>query len=96
VVCGSSPDVVTCAVTNVGTMPEGTAASLFTPFAQSAAATRGTGLGLYIVDQIVRAHGGGVEGRSADGATTFVVRVPRHVRRGTAPAPTPALSSSGN
>jgi two-component system, sensor histidine kinase and response regulator len=94
-VCGSSPDVVTCAVTNVGTMPEGTAASLFTPFAQSAAATRGTGLGLYIVDQIVRAHGGGVEGRSADGETTFVVRVPRHVRRGSAPTPTPALSAGG-
>lgn len=92
-VCGTSPDVVTCSVTNMGTMPEGIAASLFTPFAPSGSATRGTGLGLYIVDQIVKAHGGGVEGRSADGATTFVVHVPRHVREGSAPAATPALSA---
>lgn len=92
-VCGTAAETVTCEVTNVGMMPEGTAASLFTPFAQSAAATRGTGLGLYIVDQIVRAHGGDVEGRSAGGSTTFVVRVPRHLRRGTSAVPTPALSA---
>lgn len=92
-VCGTAADVVTCEVVNRGTMPQDLASSLFTPFAQSTAATRGTGLGLYIVDQIVKSHGGSVQGQSDDGTTRFVVRVPRHVRAGTPPSPTPALTA---
>jgi PAS domain S-box-containing protein len=39
---------------------------------------RGVGLGLYIVDHIARAHGGGVEVHStATEGTTFIVRLPR-------------------
>ena len=39
--------------------------------------TRSIGLGLYIVDQIVRAHGGSVRAEStADSGTTFSVRLP--------------------
>ncbi len=39
---------------------------------------RGVGLGLYIVDHIARAHGGGVEVHStAAEGTTFIVRLPR-------------------
>lgn len=39
---------------------------------------RSIGLGLFIVDQIVRAHGGGVEVEStAEAGTTFRVRLPR-------------------
>lgn len=39
---------------------------------------RSIGLGLFIVDQIVRAHGGGVEVESTgDAGTTFRVRLPR-------------------
>jgi signal transduction histidine kinase len=39
----------------------------------------GLGLGLFIVDQIARAHGGSVEVRSSDSeGTTFSVRWPRH------------------
>jgi len=39
---------------------------------------KGVGLGLYIVDHIVRAHGGSVDVVStADAGTTFVVRLPR-------------------
>ena len=34
------------------------------------------GLGLYIVDSIVRAHGGSVDVQSVDGSTRFVVRLP--------------------
>jgi signal transduction histidine kinase len=39
---------------------------------------RSVGLGLYIVDQVVRAHGGRVEVAStAEAGTTFTVRLPR-------------------
>jgi PAS domain S-box-containing protein len=38
----------------------------------------GLGLGLYIVRAIVDAHGGAVEVGSADGLTSFTVRLPRH------------------
>jgi PAS domain S-box-containing protein len=36
----------------------------------------GLGLGLFITREIVRAHGGSIEVRSRDGATTFTVRLP--------------------
>ena len=36
------------------------------------------GLGLFIVREIARAHGGEVEVRSDRGETTFSVRLPRH------------------
>ena len=37
----------------------------------------GLGLGLYIAHQSVLAHGGTLDARSADGTTTFVMRLPR-------------------
>ncbi len=37
------------------------------------------GLGLYIAHQIVLSHGGTLAARSADGMTTFVIRLPRGV-----------------
>ena len=77
--CGTEPADIVIEVTNTGAMPADTSEVLFTPFASSSAATRGTGLGLYIVDQIVKAHGGSVLGRSEEGSTTFTVRIPRHV-----------------
>ncbi|AKJ08113.1 sensory box histidine kinase [Archangium gephyra] len=58
--------------------------SIFEPFRrfgeeQSPTSTSGLGLGLYIVDQIVRAHGGSVSVRSTqEEGTTFTVRLPRH------------------
>jgi signal transduction histidine kinase len=55
--------------------------SLFRPMQRGVAEVsevRSVGLGLYIVDQVVRAHGGGVEVAStAEAGTTFFVRLPR-------------------
>jgi signal transduction histidine kinase len=57
---------------------------VFEPFRRGAApgARRGSvGLGLFIVREIVRAHGGAVEVHStADAGTTFTVRLPRGAR----------------
>ena len=73
------------AVTNRGPeIPADRAASLFQPFTHGdsphagSSHPRGLGLGLYIVKQIVTAHGGTitVESSAALG-TTFIVRLPR-------------------
>ncbi|HEX8953669.1 MAG TPA: PAS domain-containing protein, partial [Polyangia bacterium] len=62
-------------------------AELFEPFRRGsrAAHTRGLGLGLYIVREIVLAHDGAVtvESTPADG-TTFIVRLPRGARQSVA------------
>jgi signal transduction histidine kinase len=76
------------AVTNRGpVIPPERAITLFQPFTQGGAANgnadrpRGLGLGLYIVWQIVTAHGGAVTvDSSAALGTTFVVRLPRRDR----------------
>jgi two-component system sensor histidine kinase/response regulator len=60
-----SPDVMTC---------------LFEPFRrgqQRAASKDGLGLGLFIVEQIVLAHGGTISAESVDAVTTFRVVLPR-------------------
>ena len=51
---------------------------LFEPFKGGARKREGLGLGLYIVDQIVRAHGGSIAvASSADAGTQFTIRWPR-------------------
>jgi signal transduction histidine kinase len=76
------------AVTNRGPLiPPDRAASLFQPFTQGGVShrdgdrPRGLGLGLYIVHQIVTAHGGTVTVESSAAlGTTFIVRLPRRAR----------------
>lgn len=70
---------VVLAVVNSGEIPSGAFARLFEPFWQGAEATRarGLGLGLWIVQQIVTAHGGEIAVRSEHNKTTFSVRMPR-------------------
>jgi signal transduction histidine kinase len=73
------------AVTNRGpVIPADRAASLFLPFTHGDAPPaggnrpRGLGLGLYIVKQIVTAHGGTITFESSAAlGTTFIVRLPR-------------------
>jgi signal transduction histidine kinase len=54
---------------------------IFEPFRRARplekSATGNLGLGLYIAHQIVLSHGGTLDGQSADGTTTFVMRLPR-------------------
>jgi PAS domain S-box-containing protein len=84
----SAPSEVRLEVHNEGApIPRASIPSLFDPFtrgsdagSRSSASKRrkGLGLGLFIVNEIVRAHGGRIEVRSdAEGGTTFEVRLPR-------------------
>jgi signal transduction histidine kinase len=77
-------DAVVLEVHNEGNpIPEHIRETLFNPFTRGEMnderASGGLGLGLYIVQQIARAHGGRVSVRSdRSGGTTFTVRLPRH------------------
>ena len=69
-------------VHNAGAMPTEARADLFSAFSgSSSSARRGYGLGLFIVAELVRFHGGeiNVESESAEG-TTFRVELPRRGR----------------
>jgi len=74
---GGSEDVL-INVHNSGQIASETLLHLFEPFRFRREQTQGLGLGLYIVKQIVLAHGGSVDVRSTrDEGTTFQVRLPR-------------------
>ena len=71
---------VEIAVENGGAeIPEGDRESLFDPFrrGRTGQKTRGLGLGLFIVQQIARAHGGDVRVESSPGRTVFTVTLGR-------------------
>jgi sigma-B regulation protein RsbU (phosphoserine phosphatase) len=76
----------TVAVHNHGApIPENVQASLFQPMVRGAhgeSAPRGVGLGLYIVSEVARAHGGRVRVASGEAGTTFTAVVPRWARTG--------------
>jgi two-component system, sensor histidine kinase and response regulator len=77
---GTEPDQVMLSVENDGVIPPEVLPHLFDPFrgGQRAGRNEGLGLGLYIVQQIVQAHGGRVEVHSLpDTHTRFRVIVPR-------------------
>jgi signal transduction histidine kinase len=77
---GLSPDTLVLTVENTGTIDPEILPFVFDPF-RGAPGHRGRndglGLGLYIVQQIVRAHGGSIDARSDNGDTRFTVTVPR-------------------
>ena len=74
---GSSPDTLVIEVRNDGQVPEDLLPRLFEPFKGSFHATQGLGLGLYIVDQFARAHGGFAEARNTPGQVIMRVQFPR-------------------
>jgi signal transduction histidine kinase len=76
---GTALEAVTLAVSNAGTIAPDVLPYVFNPFSSGNPTGRssGLGLGLYIVQQIVEAHGGDVTVASADDVTTFTVALPR-------------------
>jgi two-component system, sensor histidine kinase and response regulator len=82
---GTDPDAVRIELHNQGRIPEPVLLHLFDPFRNTRhrhARSRGLGLGLFIVREIVRAHGGTVEVSSSEAAgTTFTIRLPRRGAR---------------
>ena len=76
---GTAEDTVIISVVNSGTVPEELLPRLFDPFQRGKPGNgRGLGLGLYIVQEIVKGHGGSVEVQSGvAGRTVFRVTLPR-------------------
>ena len=76
---GSAAERVLLEVGNAGSIPRDTLPVLFSPFKPRGRHSRGLGLGLYIVEQIVIAHGGQVSVDATQaGRTCFKVLLPRH------------------
>ena len=79
---GRQPARVTLEVWNAGAIVPEVLSTLFDPFRRARGRTRGRarglGLGLYIVEQVIAAHGGRIDVRSSEGeGTTFSVSIPR-------------------
>lgn len=93
---GSDEDRVHFEVWNGGFIPPEKVETLFLPFKPREGNSRGVGLGLYIVDQIARAHQGSVVVASDETAgTSFRVTVPRHVAEAPSSAPPSNAQGSG-
>ena len=79
-VIGTAKEVLVSVHNGGPAIPEDERAAIFDPFRRGRRATdvRGLGLGLFIVEQIALAHGGGVKVTSSDGGgTTFRVALLR-------------------
>ena len=92
-VAGSAGEVVFEVHNDGPPIPAEDLSTLFDPFRRGSIpkpgkeSGPGLGLGLFIVDQIIRAHEGTLNVRSGQGGTTFVARLPRNTPTGGAPGP---------
>ncbi|WP_255415237.1 HAMP domain-containing sensor histidine kinase [Vitiosangium sp. GDMCC 1.1324] len=82
--CVAEPERQVLEITNPGSpIPSHQLATLFDPFRQRKGRSgrgSGLGLGLFIVRELVEAHGGHVAVRSTEEGTTFSVYLPRDSR----------------
>jgi PAS domain S-box-containing protein len=78
VLAGLDGEVTLCIHNQGRAIPPADLAHIFDPFRKLRKTAGGLGLGLYIVRQIVVAHGGRVEVSSGDGGTRFTVHLPKH------------------
>ncbi len=74
---GTDDRQVVVDVSNGGAIPAATLPHIFDPFRSFAECGKGLGLGLYIVQQVVQAHGGAVSVSTTDTSTKFRVCLPR-------------------
>lgn len=74
---GRDPRGVLLRVSNAGRIDDALLPRLFEPFKASFHQSKGLGLGLYIVDQFVRAHGGRIAARNEAGQVVFEAMLPR-------------------
>lgn len=79
---GTAADRVRVEIHNMGAIPESLLRNLFDPFRSTGhgrSHSRGLGLGLFIVREIVQAHGGSIDVSSTEAAgTSFTIWLPRH------------------
>lgn len=75
---GSDPRRIDIVMRNAGELPEALIPRIFEPFKGGFHASRGLGLGLFIVDQFVRLHGGMASARNTPDGVEFRVSLPRH------------------
>lgn len=76
VIARSSSSQIIVDVVNVGEIPSADRSTLFDPFHGAQTVRRGLGLGLFIADQIARAHGGAIEVDSVHGRTSTRILLP--------------------
>lgn len=78
---GTDLGTVALRVRNSGHVDEALLPRLFEPFKASFHPSKGLGLGLYIVDQFVRAHGGQLSARNDGAQVVFEALLPRRCDR---------------
>lgn len=74
---GREHDTLRLSVRNTGHIPDTLMPRLFEPFKASFHASQGLGLGLFIADQFVKAHGGTLQARNEDGDVVFEAKLRR-------------------
>lgn len=74
---GGDAERLRAQVRNRGRIDDALLPRLFEPFKSGFQTCSGLGLGLYIVDQFVRAHGGEVGAANVDGEVVFTLWIPR-------------------